>query len=119
MNCHSFRLWKGGEHFRCCLSQNRVPPVGGHVIHGDQNEGAVLQTRMRQDQGVGCLTYLLAHRESAPYLKSRKIRPNLLIAGDQIDVQCAGCPAIVAGPTGFIFNFVTNTQHIFGSFTRL
>jgi len=43
-----------------------MTPIGGNVTERDKNEGPVLQSRMRQDQAVGCPLHLVRRRERTP-----------------------------------------------------
>lgn len=73
-----------------------MPPAGRHIGKRDQHEGAVLQTRMGQDEAVGRDACLPGGIEPLPPRKGFPIREDGIAEREQIKVERAHSPALQA-----------------------
>ncbi len=62
-------FWEGCEHLIGGFARHRVPPEGGHVPQRHQNEGAIGDAGMGENQVIGC---------SGDLVRDRKVRPTLI-----------------------------------------
>lgn len=95
-DCLSFRNGTSRQHLGNGLAQDGMSPIGRHLCQRHENECAVLDPGMRQDEVSWCTAALLALRESHPGGLGGNIRVNNRIATDHIDIKRSGPPSLAA-----------------------
>ena len=85
---------QGGDQFPHPKAKNGMHPIGHHIRQRQQNEGAQMGPRMRQNR-VGRGAYPIAHR-------------------DNVEVEGAGGVWLAPTPSGRVFDPLQNGQKVSG-----
>ena len=88
---------EGCGHLRDGLAGEGMGPVGGHIQQGDEDEGAVLQAGVGQDQTVRGFAALERGVEVALVGLRGGIGQDGLAEGEKVEVERAHAPAGFAG----------------------
>lgn len=111
LNFSAIPVWQPRQHFGHSLAGSRMTPGRCDVGQGDQNEGAVLQPWVRQDQTVGGAGRLYVWVQGAPGVLRAIIRRNPLAHGQQVDVDYARAPAAAIALSSHLgLDFVQDLQ---------
>ena len=92
------RLWQRRGHRGHRAAGQRVPPARRDLGQGDQDEAALLDPRMRQDQLVRRLDALAVGRQPAPAGVTRRVRQHRRAEEQQVQIDRPGAPARLTRP---------------------